>query len=90
MGLKQGYVAIDDELVRPVPCLLPRRAFNSQRNPLKTSIDEDAGNQWPLGFCRSSRSLAPNEATSRKCDNEQHWGLPYTLLPTIALHDARC
>jgi hypothetical protein len=35
MGLKQGYVAIDDELVRPVPCLLPRRAFNSQRNPLK-------------------------------------------------------
>jgi hypothetical protein len=33
--LKQGYVAIDDELVRPVPCLLPRRAFNSQRNPLK-------------------------------------------------------
>jgi DNA (cytosine-5)-methyltransferase 1 len=58
MGLKQGYVAIDDELVRPVPCLLPRRAFNSQRNPLKTSIDEDAGNQWPLGFCRSSRSLA--------------------------------
>ena len=72
MGMKQGYVAIDDELVRPVPCLLPRRAFNSQRNPLKTSIDEDAGNQWPLGFCRSSRSLAPNEATSRKCDNEQH------------------
>ena len=58
MGLKQGYVAIDDELVRPVPCLLPRRAFNSQRNPLKTSIDEDAGDQWPLGFCRSSRSIA--------------------------------
>jgi DNA (cytosine-5)-methyltransferase 1 len=28
----------------------------------KTSIDEDAGDQWPLGFCRSSRSLALDKA----------------------------
>ena len=41
----------------------------------KTSIDEDAGDQWPLGFCRSSRSLAPFTSVVQSVPN---------ILPSIA------
>jgi hypothetical protein len=46
----------------------------------KTSIDEDAGDQWPLGFCRSSRSLAPFTSVVQSVPN-----IPLSIAPMLPL-----
>lgn len=49
--------------------LISEESLQFSTKSRKASIDEDTGNQWPLGFCRSSRSLAPFTSAVRSVPN---------------------